>query len=618
MKLFHIRYGKTAGKISKVSSQYLKLRSRLSLYFFLLILLPCIIVSAVTYFHIYSLIEDKTYDAALASISLEKNSIEKYIGELKLAVGAAGDTLQSIVYNNISEDNYVREDIDVNRVKNLSLLFENVIDTYLTSGQQKALSGAYIITGNKIIASYGSGADTAIINNPSTQQWYFDATNNPDVVYLLGTMQRFYAESKSKTVFCMAKSLSDNSGDIAQTILLFDFEYSILTDFTGTASKTENNIAERLIIDFNGNVLYSRNQGELTAAAEVEVQKAIGKGDKGFSRILYNNRSCYISYARYPDLSWTFIELNPVSNVTEHLWLRNPFMIVCILALPVILFFYLAISIRLLNPINKLTAVISDYENQLPGVSSHPFQLRENLAHTGVNGISGIDFLINKVYSIKLKQKEAELNSLQNQINPHFLYNTLESIRGAALYHGIHDIAAMSKALSLFFRYSIGEQVLVSIKEELQHLDNYMSIQNFRYENKFELLYSIPPELMNYKILKLTLQPLIENSIKHGLEMKLGRGTVKIEILSLDSNIKIQISDDGLGLLPKKVEELNRSLTNDRYLPANEGDRSGTGIGVKNVNSRIKLYFGEQYGLKFRDALVGTTVEIILPAVLEN
>ena len=195
------------------------------------------------------------------------------------------------------------------------------------------------------------------------------------------------------------------------------------------------------------------------------------------------------------------------------------------------------------------------------------------------------------------------MNSLQNQINPHFLYNTLESIRGAALYHGIHDIAAMSKALSLLFRYSISERVLVSIKEEMQHLENYLSIQNFRYENKFELLYSIPPQLMNYKILKLTLQPLIENSIKHGLEMKLGRGIVKLEILALDNNIKIHISDDGLGIPPKKVEELNRLLTNDKYLPGSEGDSSGTGIGVKNVNSRIKLYFGEQYGLKFRDTL---------------
>jgi two-component system sensor histidine kinase YesM len=353
--------------------------------------------------------------------------------------------------------------------------------------------------------------------------------------------------------------------------MLVDFNYSLLSDFTSYKTSSENNSSERLIIDFEGNVLYSRNRGKLTISVDEAIQEAVGNADCGFRRIMYNNRNYYMTYARYQELGWTFIDLNPVSKVSEHLWLRSPFMAICIFALPVLLFAYLAISYRLLKPINELTTVISDYESQLPGISDQPRLLSGNAAHTGMNTLSDIDLLINKIYSIKLKQKEAELNSLQNQINPHFLYNTLESIRGAALYHGIHDIAAMSKALSLLFRYSISERVLVSIKEELQHLDNYLSIQNFRYENKFELLYSIPPELMDYKILKLTLQPLIENSIKHGLEMKLGKGTVKIEILALENNIKIQISDDGLGMPPKKVEELNRSLSNGKYHPESEG-----------------------------------------------
>ena len=156
------------------------------------------------------------------------------------------------------------------------------------------------------------------------------------------------------------------------------------------------------------------------------------------------------------------------------------------------------------------------------------------------------------------------------------------------------------------------------VKEELQHLENYISIQNFRFEDKFQLQYSIPPEIMDYRILKLTLQPLIENSIKHGLEMKLGKGTIKIEILRLNSNIKIVVSDDGLGMPQKKLEDLNRLLAGVKSRDTGTGTRSGTGIGVMNVNSRIKLYFGDQYGLKFREAAVGTTVEILLPAITET
>lgn len=609
MKPFHMLYSKTPSKIPKVSSMYLKLRSRFTFYFFLLVLIPCIIVSTAVYFHTRSLMEEKAYDTALASIAREKTSIEKYIDELKLAVGSVDDAFNPKVNNSIS---------GTGEGENLSLLLKGMVEANLTPGQQQALSAVYLLNGNEMKAIYGQDANTAAINSPLSQQWYFDTVNNPNVVHVLGTMQRFYAEGKNKAVFCMAKSLSNISSINSQAVLLYDFDYSLLTDFTGHATLTENIAAERLIIDYEGNVLFSQNQGELTTAVDEAIQGAVENIDKGHQRIFYKNKNYFMTYVRYPGLNWTFIDLNPVSQVSEHLWLRSPLMAGCIFALPIILFVYLAVSLRLLSPINELTTVISDYENQLPGVSGQSNQLREHLATTGMKSISDIDFLINKIYSIKLRQKEAELNSLQNQINPHFLYNTLESIRGAALYHGIHDIAAMSKALSLLFRYSISERVLVSIKEELQYLENYLSIQNFRYDNKFGLQYSIPPGLMDYKILKLTLQPLIENSIKHGLEMKLGRGTVKIEILALDNNIKIQISDDGLGISPKKVEELNKSLTNDKYLPGNEVDRSGTGIGVKNVNSRIKLYFGEQYGLKFRDAFTGTIVEITLPAVTEN
>jgi len=262
--------------------------------------------------------------------------------------------------------------------------------------------------------------------------------------------------------------------------------------------------------------------------------------------------------------------------------------------------------------------VLSDYESHFSARAGNASLLKARNAAPDIGDPSGIDYLINKISSIKLRQKEAELNSLQNQINPHFLYNTLESIRGAALYHGIQEIASMAKSLSLLFRYSISERVLVSVREELQHLENYISIQNFRFEDKFRLQYNIPPEFMDYKILKLTLQPLIENSIKHGLEMKLGKGTIKIEILQLNSNIKIVISDDGLGIPPKKLEELNRSLAGTRSGDPATVSNSGTGIGVMNVNARIKLYFGDQYGLRFREAAVGTTVEITLPAVTES
>ncbi len=614
MKLFQAICSKTPSKTPKSSHLYLRLRSRFTLYFFLLIVIPYVLLFSILYLHTRTLMEENAREAALTSITQEQNSIGKYLGELVLALNTSADSLSPSEQAQLTgSPSLIRQSSSLGSMTN----------DILSAGQLKALSAVYLIDNSGVRASFGPDADQAIISNPSSQQWFMDSLNDPGTIQLLGTVQRFYRKGMNKTVICVAKALGSSPAMGDGTVLLFDFDYSLITDYL---SNTRNSAdyapaarhSDKMILDYSGNILYCSNSGRLTTKADSVLLGAIGNGNSGFKRMNYYSNDQYISYIRYPKFGWTFIDLKPASDVTGRIWLRSPAVTLCFILFPIIVLVYLGLSIKLLRPINELTSVISDYENQFPGEDSQAPLLAGNQAVSGLKGATDIDFFINKLYSIKLRQKEAELNSLQNQINPHFLYNTLESIRGAALYHGITEIAAMSKALSLLFRYSISDRVLVTIKEELQHLENYISIQNFRYENKFELQYNIPPELMNYKVLKLTLQPLIENSIKHGLEMKLGKGTISLDVLVLDSNIKISISDDGLGIPAKKLEELNRSLMNEKYQAGMEGDRSGTGIGVINVNSRIKLYFGEQYGLKFRESLVGTTVEITLPAVKEN
>lgn len=601
-------------KTFRLSHLYLKLRSQFTLYFFLLVLLPSIIFTVALYFHTRRLMEDKAGENAMTSLSREKAAVVKYFGELEVALNAAADSMPAALKSRLS----AMASLDKQSAGLTALINET-----FTPSQKKALSAVYFITDSGIKASCGPDADYSVISDPSSQQWFYDAVNDTGTVMRLGTVQRFYQEGASKAVLCFAIALNNSGNTGIPAVLLFDFSYSILTDFLysypdNTGAPVLNNKSHRMIIDHEGNILYSEDPGKLTAMADEPLYDAVKTMDEGFMRFSANGAGYYLTYTKYPAFNWIFIDLAPAENVTGGLWTRSPLLIVCIIMLPFVLFVFLGVLLRLLRPINNLTAVISDYESKNPGGSAQIPLIQGNTPASASSGESDIDLLIKKIYSIRLSQKEAELNALQNQINPHFLYNTLESIRGAALYHGINDIAAMSKALSLLFRYSISERVLVSIKEELQHLENYIAIQNFRYENKFSMLLSIPSELLNYKILKLTLQPLIENSIKHGLEKKLGRGIIKIEILELDNNIKIQISDDGLGIPPKKLDELNRALANDKHPPINDGDHTGTGIGVMNVNSRIKLYFGDQYGLKFRNAHVGTTVEITLPAVREN
>lgn len=221
-------------------------------------------------------------------------------------------------------------------------------------------------------------------------------------------------------------------------------------------------------------------------------------------------------------------------------------------------------------------------------------------------------------YASNLHTKQAELSALQSQINPHFLYNTLDSIRGQALHEGAVDIAEMAEALSGFFRYSISNQsTIVSLAEELENVKTYFKIQQFRFNNRFHL-YIHPTQQDNLEqclLPKLSIQPVVENAILHGIEGKLGEGSIEIEVEGTERTVSISISDNGVGMSAEQLRNLQDSLrqVHTEILHVHKNG-SSTGIALSNVADRIRLLYGEQYGMQITSTPeVGTTVTFTLP-----
>lgn len=210
---------------------------------------------------------------------------------------------------------------------------------------------------------------------------------------------------------------------------------------------------------------------------------------------------------------------------------------------------------------------------------------------------------------------QSELSMLQYQINPHFLYNTLDTIRSYALMSDQEDIALMSEKLSRFFRYAISNREnIVKVEDELRHIEDYLFIQSRRFGDRFETEISVEePELRERYMLKLMIQPLVENAITHGLERLKRKGRIHIHIAATEKKLLIRISDNGVGMNEEKLCELNHSLQAGTVQPA-ENHRRGTGIAIQNVNARIRITFGEEYGLHYRShEMQGTTVTATLP-----
>jgi len=231
--------------------------------------------------------------------------------------------------------------------------------------------------------------------------------------------------------------------------------------------------------------------------------------------------------------------------------------------------------------------------------------------------------LINRQDAISQSKRQAEYLALQNQINPHFLYNTLEAIRGDALYEGMTSIAETTEALASFFRYTITDVGnLVSLEGELENSQNYFTIQKYRFGEKLEMQIHFPenePSLLQLLVPKLSLQPIIENAIFHGLENIKGHGLITINFETTTTRLFISIADNGIGIEPHILKKLNDDLEQVGVTEIREDKKKRGGIALKNVSRRIKLLFGDEYGLHlYSTPYFGTDTRLMLPKLTQR
>ncbi len=251
------------------------------------------------------------------------------------------------------------------------------------------------------------------------------------------------------------------------------------------------------------------------------------------------------------------------------------------------------------------------------------FQMKDTFCRELPITLKRIDELLDKQAAIRMSKKQAQFLALQNQISPHFLYNTLEAIRGDALDEGMYHIAETTEALATFFRYTITEvENLVTLEDELENVENYFIIQRYRFGEKLNMVIHTgeDPAVLQCQLPKLTLQPIIENAVFHGLECKRGEGTIRIHVETTKAKLLISIHDDGVGMEENQLELINRrlSLVEPGNMEDDKDERRG-GIALSNVSTRIKLLFGEEYGLQiYSNKNIGTNVRITLPFLLEK
>lgn len=420
----------------------------------------------------------------------------------------------------------------------------------------------------------------------------------------------------SKFAMCrIIKDFNYDLGEIGFMVITIN-ESSIKSMYPTTLKENNEGI---LIIDSKGQVL-SREGPNSSGLDENDFGRLSGKINSGIGNFTQTvaGKQMLVNYSGIPGTDWKIVYLVPMSNMVGELnSIKQITVLIVLICLGLSFPFTLAISGYLTAPIKLLLKSMKRFQQG-------NFNERVNFKYNDEIGMLGkgydsmvenIKELIDKAYVLQIKEREAELDALQAQINPHFLYNTLDTIYWKAQRNGNSEIGEMVYSLSKLFRLSLNRgkgSTLVCREKEL--IEHYLMLQKIRYKDHLDYSILIEKDILNMIIPKLILQPFIENSIRHGIEAKEAGGTIKVSGRRTDDKMYFTVEDDGVGMSPEAIEQImgksQEKITNESY--------SSGSYAIKNVNDRLRLNYGENYSLKFTSTLgEGTKVELQIPVLSE-
>lgn len=396
-----------------------------------------------------------------------------------------------------------------------------------------------------------------------------------------------------------------------KAILVMSVNPSLISNIFYKYYETNSNDAAFTVTDYNGNLIASMpkdlpfdidgfNSNMLESGYYVD-------SDSDYNQLVMN--------ARMDTIGWFTTITVPMEKVlTPIKSYQTTFVFSVFFSLLMVIFIlYIStksISFRLHEMITVMNHVKEGKIN-----SRFPVKYNDEISIIGSefnNMIDNIQHLQLDIVQLKLHQREAELHALQSQINPHFLYNTLETIRMVAIDGKTEAVSEQIQSLSDMFHYTVsstGINELVYIWQEIDHVYSYLKIQNFRFADRFDVQVHIDEAILSYKTLKLILQPIVENAFMHGVHSMKHGGRIYVSGWSENGNVYLCVSDNGVGISDESLAKLRKELSATPYEP-----RIKDSIGFINVNDRLKLSFGEQYVLDIDSKLdKGTTVTIKIP-----
>lgn len=445
------------------------------------------------------------------------------------------------------------------------------------------------------------------------QAWYRKALQAGGAPVLTSTHVLNFLMDEYKWVVSLSREIKDVDTKKSLGVFLINLNFKVLQEICGNIHLGKNN-GYVFIVDKDGGLIYHPQQQLIYAKVKQEDIDLIHQTKDKFVTTKIGGREKLYTIKTSEYTGWKFIGVTYMDTLVPNKdVIRNFFIAISLIGMPFAVILSTLIASRISRPIKRL-------ENTMKQVQKGNFDVRVEIeGHKEVAQLSWtfnlmlrrIQDLMSRLFEEQELKRKSELKALQSQINPHFLYNTLDSVIWMAKKGKSDEIIQLIASLSRLFRLTISKgEEMITVREELEHVKHYLMIQKIRYKDKLNYIIDVDQSILRYRIPRIILQPLVENAIYHGIKPSPDGGTVKVrgyvdDIYGQKGVLLLEVIDDGVGISRDKLEHI---------FEGQSSKLKGGGIGIKNILERIQLYAGKDYGLTFdSEEGKGTRARIYLP-----
>ena len=576
----------------------LRFRSKIALSHISVALIPFLLFASVSTAVLFSQVQ-RTAVAHTEQITGQvSNSIDVYIGTLD----KMSDYVARLMMSNGMLENragWMQSEAMLRQtLRNIAASHSEIAGILVVTAPWETADEAFVSTGMSRISK-----------DPfSGEYWYQEAVAHPDKLVLISSATGRNIETNTDysvdDVFSMAKAVTDGEG-VLRGVVMFDVRHAIIQDSINQVTIGENGFV--FVLDDKDNIVYAPANSVVYRVNPVWLSSdRVISADIGAEQYQISTReSAYTG--------WRVVGVFPLQEILSSFGSIGGILLVCVVvAAAFVLMFSLHLSRTVTKPISKLQGLMKKAESGDLSVRFNSLYHDEigKLGQSFNHMIVRMDALIQQVYKEQRLKRDAELKSLQEQIKPHFLYNTLDTISWMARDHDADNIVRMVDAMTNMFRVGLSHgKDYITVREETTHVSNYLYIQKTRYKDKLNYRIDVEREIANFMVPKLILQPLVENAIYHGIKQKRGGGTIVVTGRLIDRMLCLSVEDDGAGIEPERLQILRKQLAE----PVLSDEKQS--FGLPYIAERLRLCYGESGRLTLEGAPgMGAKATITIPA----